>query len=221
MIGEGRPLRCAMKPHFAGTGMTTRRSLLSLALAAALPPAFAPHARAGDVDRFALGVASGAPRPTSVVLWTRLVGAGLPEAVEVHWEVARDEGFAEVFTRGTEVAERAWAHSVHVEVEGLAPGRWYWYRFRALGARSAAGRTRTAPAADAKEPLRFAIASCQRWDHGHYAAWRDVADAPLDLVLFLGDYVYEYATPAHAQRVRAHEGGPLLTLDDYRGRYAQ
>jgi alkaline phosphatase D len=208
-------------PFEANFMPTTRRSLLSLALAAALPPAFVPQARAADVERFALGVASGAPRPTSVLLWTRLVGAALPERVEVQWEVAHDEAFVDIAARGVAPAERAFAHSVHVQVEGLAPGRWYWYRFTALGARSRIGRTRTAPAADAMEPLRFAIASCQRWDHGHYAAWRDVAESPLDAVLFLGDYIYEYPTPAGATRVRRHEGGPLRTLDDYRTRYAQ
>lgn len=199
--------------------MTSRRSLLSLALAAALPPAFAPFARAADVDRFALGVASGCPRPDSVVLWTRLVGPGLPERVAVQWEVAHDEGFDRVAAHGTEPAEAEWAHSVHAEVGALEPGRWYWYRFAALGARSAVGRARTAPAPDANEPLAFAIASCQRWDHGHYAAWRDVAEAPLDVVLFLGDYIYEYASPPG--RVRRHAGGECFTLADYRERHAQ
>ena len=199
--------------------MTTRRSLLSLALAAALPPAFTRHARAADADRFALGVASGCPRPEGIVLWTRLVGDDLPERVEVRWEVAHDEGFSRIAARGSETAEAAWAHSVHAEVGALEPGRWYWYRFSALGAMSAAGRTRTAPAADASEPLRFAVASCQRWDHGHYAAWRDAAESPLDLVLFLGDYIYEYASPPG--RVRRHAGGECLTLADYRERHAQ
>jgi len=96
--------------------MTTRRSLLSLVLAAALPPGLAPHARAPDIERFALGVASGCPRPTSVVLWTRLTGDGLPDAVEVGWELAHDEAFERIAARGSETAERAFAHSVHVQV---------------------------------------------------------------------------------------------------------
>jgi alkaline phosphatase D len=191
-------------------------------LAALLPlaaPAFVRHARAADLPRFALGVASGLPRPERLVLWTRLTGEGLPDRVEVDWEVAADEGFATIVARGRETADSAWAHSVHAEPAGLAPGRWYWYRFSALGQRSDAGRTRTAPALDALSPLRFAIASCQRWDHGRYAAWRHVAaDAP-DLVLFLGDYIYEYPSPPQA--LRRHEGGKLRTLDQYRARYAQ
>ena len=191
-------------------------------LAALLPlaaPAFVRHARAADLPRFALGVASGLPQPERVVLWTRLTGEGLPGRVDVDWEVAADEGFAAIVARGRETADSAWAHSVHAEPVGLAPGRWYWYRFSALGQRSDAGRTRTAPAPDALSPLRFAIASCQRWDHGRYAAWRHVAaDAP-DLVLFLGDYIYEYPSPPQA--LRRHEGGKLRTLDQYRARYAQ
>jgi alkaline phosphatase D len=201
--------------------MTTRRSLLSLALASALPPAFVRHARAADVDRFTLGVASGCPRPASVVLWTRVMGADLPDRLEVRWELSRDEAFSDIATRGVETAERAWAHSVHAQASGLDPSRWYWYRFSALGARSAIGRTRTAPAANASEVLNFAIASCQRFDHGHYAAWRHMADENLDLVLFLGDYIYEYATPRNANWPRTHDGGPATSLQHYRDRYAQ
>jgi alkaline phosphatase D len=199
----------------------SRRRLLQSTLALGLAPAFVRHAGAADVDRFALGIASGCPRPDSLVLWTRLVGAELPERVPVQWELASDEGFRQVVAKGSETAEAGWAHSVHAEPAGLAPGRWYWYRFSALGARSAIGRTRTAPAPDAAEPLRFAIASCQRWDHGHFAAWRDMATQELDLVLFLGDYIYEYASSASTELPRRHSGGAARTLDNYRERYAQ
>jgi len=201
--------------------MTTRRSLLSLALASALPPAFVRHACAADVDRFTLGVASGCPRPASVVLWTRVTGADLPDKLEVRWELARDEAFSDIAERGVEIVDSAWAHSVHVQPAGLEPSRSYWYRFGALGARSAAGRTRTAPAANSNEILNLAIASCQRYDQGHYAAWRHMADENLDLVLFLGDYIYEYASAPNAGRVRRHEGGLVTSLRQYRERYAQ
>jgi len=200
--------------------MTTRRSLLSLALASALPPAFVRDARAADVERFALGVASGCPRPASVVLWTRVMGADLTDKVDVTWELARDEGFRDTAARGVASADTASAHSVHVQPRGLEPSRWYWYRFGALGSRSAIGRTRTAPATHATEGMNFAIASCQRFDHGHYAAWRHMADENLDLVLFLGDYIYEYATPASARRVRRHDGPLVTSLQQYRDRYA-
>jgi alkaline phosphatase D len=189
------------------------------AAAAILLPAFVRQAGAATVPRFALGVASGYPRPDTVVLWTRLTGLDLPARVAVQWEVAHDESFARIAARGTETAETAWAHSVHAEPQGLDPGRWYFYRFHADGDSSAVGRTRTAPAADAAATLDFAIASCQRYDHNHYAAWRDVAAAAPDLVLFLGDYIYEYPSPPDA--LRSHGNTLATTLADYRARYAQ
>ena len=198
---------------------TKRRQALLLALAAGIAPAFVRHAVAADVERFALGVASGHPSPTGVVLWTRVTGADLPAQVEVHWQLAHDEAFSHMAARGSERAEAAWAHSLHAEPSGLDSGRSYWYRFTALGQRSAVGRTRTAPAADARTGLSFVIASCQRWDHGHYAAWRHVVQEAPDLVLFLGDYLYEY--PQIHGRVRSHEGGLVQSLQEYRARYAQ
>jgi len=160
----------------------------------------AANAEAADLDPgpFALGVASGDPAPDSVVLWTRLApapleGGGMPAAdVPVRWELARDEGFTKVIQRGEVVAAPAGAHAVHVEVSDLAPDRWYWYRFLALGQESRVGRTRTLPAPGAKaERLRFAVASCQSWTGGSYPAYRDMAEQDIDLVLHLGDYIYE------------------------------
>src|SRR3954462_8523941 len=133
-----------------------RRFLLSLgALAAA--PAFCQTA-----SPFALGVASGYPTATGVVLWTRLVGAPSLAREPVTWEVAGDDWMRTIVRRGETSAEPEWAHSVHVEVQGLEPDRWYWYRFTAGGAQSPIGRTRTAPVA-ALQParLRFGFASCQ------------------------------------------------------------
>jgi len=195
-----------------------RRRFLSSAAAVVASPWIASEPRAADVARFSLGVASGQPRADGMVLWTRLTGGDLSPRETVRWELADDEAFTRVVARGEETAEVAWAHSVHAEPAGLEPARWYWYRFSALGERSAVGRTRTAPAADAVATLRFAIASCQRFDVGHYAAWRHVASANLDLVVFLGDYIYEYAT--RKDPVRRMEGGEVFTLDQYRARYA-
>jgi phosphodiesterase/alkaline phosphatase D-like protein len=107
-------------------------------------------------------------------------------------EVADDAQFQRIVQQGQATALPELAHSVHVEVTGLQPGRWYHYRFMLGDAVSRTGRTRTAPAADALAPrLRVVYASCQRWENGYYAAWRHAcADEP-DLVLFLGDYIYE------------------------------
>jgi alkaline phosphatase D len=201
-----------------------RQALKTAATAAAVMAAvpFVRHVRAADVPRFALGVASGSPRADRVVLWTRVtVPAGLddlPERVPVRWELARDEGFRRIEARGVEEAEAAWAHSVHAEPAGLEPGRWYWYRFHALGQTSAIGRTRTAPGPDVPATLDFAIASCQRYEVNHYAAWRHLAADGLDLVLFLGDYLYEYgANPSNVRRLGLQ---PLRSLEDFRARHA-
>ncbi len=203
----------------------SRRALLGVLGGAGWAAAVGAPARMaatpGEAPRFALGVASGFPRPDGMVLWTRLTGPGLPVRVAVRWEVAEDESFRRVVATGTEVAEADWAHSVHAEPAGLAPGRWYAYRFTALGDRSQAGRTRTAPAPGDAAPLAFAIASCQRLEHGHFAAWRDIVAAQPDLVVFLGDYIYEYGLATTRDPVRPVEGGRLVTLDDYRARYAQ
>lgn len=197
--------------------MLGRRALLAAALGA---PLVVRHARAADVPRYLLGVASGWPTAGGVVLWTRLTGPDLPAEVNVQWELAHDAAFTRIAARGRETARADEAHSVHAEASGLEPARAYWYRFTALGQQSPPGRTRTAPAADAAVAgLDFMIASCQRWDHGHWAAWRHAAATPPELVLFLGDYIYEYGT--HAQSVRPHDGGHVRTLDDYRARYAQ
>lgn len=203
--------------------MTTRRQLLATALAAASPPAWLRSAHAAmPASPFTLGIASGSPRPDGMVLWTRLTGPALPPFVEVAWEVALDERFARVVARGREIALAPDAHSVHAEPAGLAPGRPYWYRFSALGHRSPTGLTRTAPAPGAPAgPLELAVASCQRWDHGHYAAWARLAEQPPGIVLFLGDYIYENAAPARPSTgSRQHRGGTPRTLADYRDRYA-
>jgi len=210
--------------------MLTRRTFL-LALGAAVPLGMraarsAPRPQFRR-DPFALGVASGYPWPRGVVLWTRLItdvaanDGGLGTAViPVRWEVAADESMRRIVAAGTVEATPDWAHSVHVEVKGLEPERWYWYRFMAGDAVSPIGRTRTAPAFDARpQQLRFAFASCQQYEQGFYGAYRHlVADEP-DLVAFLGDYIYESSWGRN--HVREHNPGEPYTLDDYRMRYAR
>lgn len=174
---------------------------------------------------FALGVASGEPSPTGIVLWTRLApkplekDGGMPmESVEVAWEIAEDERFSLISRRGKAVANPQLAHSVHVEADGLKPGRLYWYRFQAGSERSPSGRFRTAPAAGATPPrLRLAVASCQQWTQGLWTAYQHMADEDLDLVLHLGDYIYEQE---YRGTVRSHLRGETYSLDDYRHRHA-
>ncbi|WP_250008347.1 alkaline phosphatase [Actinoplanes sp. M2I2] len=213
--------------------MPTRRQILSGAAvaagAAALPSSARPAAAlAGPPDDlFALGVASGDPLPDGVVLWTRLVRAGLRRSVEVEWQVARDESFRRVVRRGRTVARAELAHSVHVDPRGLDDGHEYFYRFRALGRISPTGRTRTAPSRHAGPArLRFGIVNCQDFQNGYWPAYRGLADEDLDLVVHLGDYIYEYDPSSRfADRRHTTPETPgldqLVTLDDYRARHAQ
>ena len=206
-----------------------RRLLQALAAAGLLPAAATLRVQAQPrfaADPFSLGVASGYPRPDGFVLWTRLAplpqaaGGGLdPEPIAVRWEVARDEAMRDIAASGRALAEPDWAHSVHVDVAGLEPARWYWYRFSAGGAQSPVARTRTAPAAGTlPDALRFAFASCQQYEQGWFTAHRHIAaDAP-DLVAFLGDYIYESSWGR--EHVRKHGTAEPLTLEDYRLRYA-
>ncbi|WP_332776257.1 alkaline phosphatase D family protein [Polaromonas sp.] len=208
--------------------LTDRRQLLQWAAASAAGLWLPRNAWAQprlDANPFRLGVASGSPTHDSVVLWTRLVfgkdqASGLQQGpVTVRWEVAHDEKFFHLVQTGQSQAQAGLAHSVHVEVQGLEADRWYFYRFATGDAVSSTGRTRTFPAPDAAVArLRLAYASCQRWEHGYYSAYRHMRDENLDLVLFLGDYIYEYPNAGNA--VRVPTGGWVLTLDDYRQRYA-
>jgi alkaline phosphatase D len=161
--------------------------------------------------------------PNGAVLWTRLVGgaesAAMALPVDVDWEVARDERFERVDRRGTAVASPALAHSVHVEVGGLEPDREYWYRFRSGGEESGTGRFRTAPGLEhSPADLRFAFASCQHYEQGHYTSLRHLAEEDLRFVIHLGDYIYEDGV--HEDRPRRHDGEEIVSLDQYRRRYA-
>jgi alkaline phosphatase D len=187
----------------------------------------------GRGSPFTLGVASGEPAPDGLVLWTRLATDPLAEdglgglgtgRHDVEWELATDERFARVEQRGVLSTGPEVGHSVHVELGGLQPGREYHYRFRALGELSPAGRTRTAPAPDASAPLTMCFTSCAQYEHGYFTAYTRIAEEEPDLVLHLGDYLYEEAPGAYALAggsVRAHAGPETVTLADYRRRHAQ
>lgn len=199
-----------------------RRSFLAGAGALWLPSmarAQAPLA----AEPFGLGVASGQPRATGVVLWTRLMAADpsatLAGPVPVQWTIAEDERLQTVVRSGEAVAEARWAHSLHVEVEGLRPNRPYWYRFTVQGKPSPIGRTRTAH--DPRErvtSLAFAFASCQQYEQGYFSALRHMAAEPLNAVLFVGDYIYELSWGR--ELVRRHGTGRPTMLFEFRDRYA-
>lgn len=209
----------------------TRRDFLAHGLAVSMVALPVAARAAGErlvfrSDPFTLGVASGFPAPDSLVLWTRLApeplapNGGVQErVVPVDWELAADESFRRIVRSGRAYATADWGHSVHVEPADLEPARDYWYRFTAGGARSPVGRTRTAPAADASpREVRFAVASCQQYEHGYYVAYRHMLDDGLDFVMHVGDYIYEVSWGV--DRLRSHGSGECHTLHDYRARYA-
>lgn len=215
-----------------------RRGFLTMMSAAgAAVVTQSPLARAGtDRSRvtgypFTLGVASGDPAPDGAVIWTRLApaalsGGGMPQRrVPVEWEVAHDERFSRPVQRGTTVARPDFGHSVHVELEGLEPGREYYYRFRSEGEISPVGRTKTTPAANAPlASIKFGVASCSQYEHGFFTAYKHMAEEDFDVALFLGDYIYEYGPDVYKApggNVRTHEGPEINNLEDYRNRYGQ
>ncbi|MFJ9663474.1 alkaline phosphatase D family protein [Streptomyces sp. NPDC101219] len=251
MAPTGRLREHAASPHDAelrgaAPRLARRRFLTVTAAAAALAfttnlpsrGAFAATELDGarlTADPFTLGIASGDPRPDSVLLWTRLAPApfeadgGLGQRrVPVSWEVALDDSFAVVVQRGTALAHPEYGHSVRVDVRGLIPGTPYHYRFRTGSWISPTGRTRTAPPAGSAVPgLRLAAVACQAYHDGYYTAHRHVAEEDVDLVFHLGDYLYEYAVNS-AGGARGYTDRVLppvfnretSSLTDYRMRYA-
>lgn len=203
----------------------------AVALAVFPVAGFTAGRRPGPVPKgpFTLGVASGEPTPDGAVIWTRLAPDPLAEdglggmstrVVDVEWEVATDERFTRIEQRGTAMAAPEYAHSVHVELAGLRPGRDYFYRFRAGAHLSPAGRTRTAPEPRSLAPLTMCVASCANFEQGWFTAYRRLGDEQPDLVVHLGDYLYEYAAGTKGS-VRTHIGPETVTLADYRRRHAQ
>jgi alkaline phosphatase D len=222
-------LRAALRHE----GGVSRRLFLAYGAALATLPLLSEQAHgalrsaAFQDNPFSLGVASGDPDHTGFVIWTRLApqplepNGGMPPApVAVDWQVTEDEAGKTVVRSGTATAAALLGHSVHVEVDGLRPDRWYWYRFKVGDTLSPVGRSRSLPEPGARpDKLRFAFASCQHWEAGLFTAYEQMAKDDLDLVLHLGDYIYEGGGRDGA--LRKHAGPKLMTLTDYRVRYAQ
>nr|WP_235921440.1 alkaline phosphatase D family protein [Lentzea tibetensis] len=178
---------------------------------------------------FTLGVASGDPAQDGFVIWTRLAPSplnadglgGMPNTpVNVEWQVATDQHFTQITRSGTATAVQASAHTVHVEVTGLLPGREYWYRFRASGHISQTGRGFTAPAIGSSPALSMLFTSCSHFEAGYFTAYRRMAEEHPHLILHLGDYIYEGAASTTAVRKHAPVT-EISTLANYRVRHAQ
>jgi alkaline phosphatase D len=221
------------------TGLSRRRliggaasgGLALIAAPAVLRFAVAQNWRAGNP--FSLGVASGAPRPDGFVLWTRLAPEPMssdPEMpggmsggdVAIGYEIATDDAVMNVVRHGEATAEQKFAHSVHLDVGGLEPGRAYWYRFKSGDAVSPVGRAVTLPARGASlDKLRFGFVSCSNYEHGYFSAYRHLADEHPEVVLFLGDYIYDNLEENRPIVRRHSDGVDATTLPTYRNRYAQ
>ncbi|MPY76978.1 MAG: alkaline phosphatase [Actinophytocola sp.] len=229
--------RSALRYGAAGAAAIGAASAGAAAMGAGttLPALAAPGAgRPLTQDPFTLGVASGEPDAGSVVLWTRLAPrplaedgfGGMPRRnVEVLWELATDERFAVVVRRGRVTTGPDAGFAVHVEAAGLQPGWEYFYRFRVGQYVSPTGRTRTAPALGTLgSALAMSFASCSQFEHGYFTAYRHLAADEPDLVLHLGDYLYEYPANTYVSpdgNVRDHVGPEMESLAEYRQRYAQ
>lgn len=168
-----------------------------------------------SVDPFALGVASGEPASDGFLLWTKLVG--IDRDVAPAFEIAEDDRFRRIVRSGHALAPAARGGAVHLEVRGLAPGRPYFYRFHFGGATSRVGRCATL--ADHPERLRLALTSCQHWEQGWFSGYRDMIAAAPDLVLQVGDYIYEKSFGTGPD-VRAFDTAVPTTLDEFRARHA-
>ena len=211
---------------FLVTGLAAGGSLAMPRVAEAAMPSRSTFAAR---DPFQLGIASGDPRPDGMVLWTRLApqpldpdgGMGTRE-VTVEWELATDEAFGNVVANGSETAIPSEGHSVHAEPEGVPAGGEYFYRFKADGYISPVGRTRSAPAAGTHPgSVTFAMASCQHYEEGWFHAHHFIAADEPDLVLFLGDYMYEKPS-GQPDLVRGYiDRAEATNLEMYRLRYSQ
>jgi alkaline phosphatase D len=194
-----------------------RRTLLRwLAASSALPLLGAGSCDAEDPsDRvFPQGIASGDPTPDGVLLWTRVESGAARERVT--YEVASDRSFRNIVASGAIEVGDDTDRTVRVELTGLTAGTTYWYRFEAAGVMSPTGRTRTAPDPDTDAPLRVAVASCQDFGGRWFHAWRAAVERDVDVVLFIGDYIYETIGHLDAKlpRDRTPEIPDGLVLDD-------
>lgn len=174
---------------------------------------------------FTHGVASGDPLQDRVILWTRVLpGSGLAEDIAVQWQVALDEGFEQIAAQGQSSTGPTRDYTVKIDAAGLLAGNHYFYRFVAQGEYSPVGHTRTLPATGV-ESLKLAVLSCSNFPQGYFNVYRAVAERDYDVVVHLGDYIYEYALGGYANPLMAGKGRDvrpeheIISLEDYRMRY--
>jgi alkaline phosphatase D len=203
----------------------TRRA--TLASAAVLGAACSASAAQVEHGMFAHGVASGDPLTDRVVLWTRVSPSLGNGPVNVSWIVAKDQGFTQVVKRGRVSTNASLDYCVKVDVTGLRPGQVYFYRFAIGTQTSQTGRTLTAPTSGG-DSLKVALVSCSNFPAGYFNVYEAIARrGDIDVVLHVGDYIYEYGPGEYAtdwgKTVGRIPDPPreCISLADYRLRYAQ
>ena len=164
------------------------------------------------------GVASGDPLSDRVIIWTRVTTNAA--SVNVSWQMALDTGFTQIVQNGSFTTDASRDYTVKVDVSGLQPNSWYYYRFETGGIRSITGRTKTASVGSSNN-LRFAVLACSNYQSGYFNAYRDIVTKnEVDAVIHLGDYYYEYGTgdfDPNTDSSRLHEPPyEILNLSDYR-----
>ena len=176
---------------------------------------------------FTHGVASGDPLADRVMLWTRLIpGGGEHSSINCQWQVAKDRAFKHIVSTGMASTNSERDYTVKIDAAGLSPNSRYYYRFLSDGQlASPIGRTRTLPVGDI-EQIRLGITSCSNYPQGYFNVYRHMALTDIDLVLHLGDYIYEYAEGVYSNEVATNKLGrkveptnEILSLEDYRMRY--
>jgi alkaline phosphatase D len=169
------------------------------------------------------GVASGDPLTDRVIIWTRVTPEDSVDNIAVKWEVSANQNFSPVLKTGTTNTSAKKDYTVKVDVEGLSAGETYYYRFTAFGNTSAVGRTKTL-SSGGMDSLRLAVVSCSNWEFGYFNAYDGIVAKNADVILHLGDYIYEYGVGTYGNKsidrkhLPAHEA---ITLQDYRTRYSQ
>lgn len=175
-----------------------------------------------DLAPFYHGVASGDPLEDRVIIWTKVSPDEPLDEIEVQWRMALDTAMTEVVANGSFVTDANRDYTVKVDVEALDPNTFYYYDFNALGAFSLRGRTKTLPAET--DQIRLAVMSCSNYEYGYFNAYKYLAERnDIDLVLHLGDYIYEYETGGYSAFIDGRNHEPeeeTISLDDYRTRYS-
>ncbi|NQY36503.1 MAG: alkaline phosphatase D family protein [Alteromonadaceae bacterium] len=209
------------------THKITRRQVIKLASGAILLPIACSHFPNPQLINlmFSHGVASGDPDQTSIVIWTRVSNSKIP--VKVNWFISTDSAFKHMDSEGQYTTDDQRDYTVKVVVKDLKPGEMYFYKFEVEGVSSIVGQTRTLPVGHVKE-LTFAVATCSNFPFGYFNTYDAIANDPsIDLVIHLGDYIYEYGVDGYGGETgkrlgRSHEPShEILNLDDYRQRHAQ